>query len=155
MPQIHLPIFPATVTQISSMLAFENRDGRITYFYGLAPVLAHPVDDLATFRMITSQFCANGNCTQPEIVRAFGVPLSTVKRYCALYQKKGPSGFYAPRAYRGPAILTAAVLEKAQQLLDQDVSVADVAKQLEIKSNTLEKAIRAKRLHVVKKKPRR
>lgn len=154
MPQVHLPIFPATVTRISSVLAFEKRDGRVTYFNGLTPVFFHLEDDLQTFRMITSQFIANGNCTQPEIVRAFGVPLATVKRYCALYQKKGAAGFYAPRVTRGPAVLTKAVLEKAQELLDKDVPVADVADQLAIKQNTLEKAVRAKRLHVAKKKPR-
>lgn len=153
MPQIHLPIFPATTTRISSVLAFENRDGRVTYFNGLTPVFFHAKDDLRTFRMITSQFIANGNCTQPEIVRAFGVPLSTVKRYCAIYQKEGPSGFYSPRAYRGAAILTAVVLEEAQRLLDEGVPVVDVAKQLGIKRDTLNKAVRAKRLHVGKKKP--
>ncbi len=151
MSQVHLPLFPATVTQINSVLAFEARDGRVTYFNGLAPIFSHAVEDLATFRMITSQFCTNGNCTQPEIVRAFGVPLSTVKRYCAVYQKQGPRGFYTPRAHRGAAVLTASVLETAQKLLDENHSVAEVAKQLGIKQNTLEKAVRAKRLHAKKK----
>ena len=155
MPQLQLPIFPAAVTPITQALAFEKRAGRVTYFNGISPVFAHAEDDLATFRMITSQFCANGNCTQPEIVRAFGVPLSTVKRYCALYQKKGPAGFYAPRVTRGPAVLTAAVLEKAQQLLDQDVPVAEVAKQLGIKPDTFKRAVRAKRVQEQKKSPRR
>ena len=151
MPQLQLPIFPATVTPITSTLAFEKRHGRVTYFNGLAPVFAHAEDDLQTFRMITSQFCANGNCTQPEIVRAFGVPLSTVKRYCAVYQKKGPAGFYAPRVTRGPAVLTPAALERAQQLLDQDVPVAEVAQQLGIKQDTFKRAVRAKRVHDRKK----
>lgn len=155
MPQLQLPIFPATVTEITPTLAFQSRDGRVTYFNGLAPIFSHAVDDLQTFRMITSQFIANGNCTQPQIVRAFGVPLATVKRYCALYQKNGPAGFYAQRATRGPAVLTESVLQKAQQLLDEDIEVADVAKELGIKPDTLSKAVRAKRLHARKKKPRR
>lgn len=152
MPQLQLPMFPATVTRITSTLAFEKRGGRVTYFNGMMPVFAHDEDDLPTFRMITSQFCVNGNCTQPDIVQAFGVPLSTVKRYCAVYQKKGVAGFYAPRVTRGPAVLTSAVLEKVQQLLDQDVSVIEVAEQLQIKSDTLKKAIRAGRVHARKKK---
>lgn len=80
MPQIQLPIFVAGVTHITDSLAYEKRGGRVTYFNGLMPVFSHADDDLQTFRMVTSQFCANGNCTQPEIVRAFGVPLRTVKR---------------------------------------------------------------------------
>jgi hypothetical protein len=152
MPQLQLPIFPAGVTPITATLAFEKRDGRVTYFNGVTPVFSHAENDLATFRMITSQFCLNGNCTQPEIVRAFGVPLSTVKRYCALYRGKGPAGFYAPRPHRGPAVLTTKVLNAAQELLDQDVPVHDVSDQLGIKRDTFRKAVRAGRVHVAKKK---
>lgn len=116
------------------------------------PVFAHDVDDLRTFRMITSQFCVNGNCTQPEIVRAFGVPLATVKRYCSLYKAKGVSGFYEARVARGAAVLTAPVMEEAQRLLDEDIPPAQVAEELTIKPNTLNKAILAGRLHIRAKK---
>jgi len=44
------------------------------------PVFVHDESDLQTFRMITSQFYINGNATQAEICRAFGVPSITVKR---------------------------------------------------------------------------
>lgn len=152
MPQLQLPIFPATTTQITATLAFQKRNGRVTYFNAMTPVFTHAENDLQTFRMITSQFCALGNCTQAELVRAFGVPLSTVKRYCAVYQKSGPAGFYAPRVARGPAVLTAGVLSKAQHLLDQDIPIAEVAQQLGIKPDTFNKAVRAKRVHARKKK---
>jgi len=36
--------------------------------------------DLATFRMFTSQLAINGDVTQAQISRSFGVPLVTVKR---------------------------------------------------------------------------
>jgi len=32
MPQIQLPMFPAGVTHITAELAFECRDGTVTYF---------------------------------------------------------------------------------------------------------------------------
>jgi hypothetical protein len=154
MPQIQLPIFADGVTDISSNLAFEKRDGRVTYFHGVFAVFAHDEADVRTFRMITSQFCAHGSATQPQIVRAFGVPLRTVKRYCKLYKDKGPQGFYAPRVGRGPAVLVADVMSKAQQLLDAGHAVEQVAKQLGVKLNTLQKAVRAGRLHVWEKKAR-
>ena len=56
MPQLHLPMFPTGVTHITSELAFENKDGCITYFNGHMPVFTHGEKDVATFRMITSQF---------------------------------------------------------------------------------------------------
>ena len=61
MPQLHLPMFPAGVTPITDELAFERRDGKIAYFNGQIAVFVHAEDDVATFRMITSQFCANGH----------------------------------------------------------------------------------------------
>jgi len=152
MPQIQLPIFPDGVTEISSNLAFEKRDGRVTYFHGMFPVFAHDETDIRTFRMITSQFCVQGSATQPQIVRAFGVPLRTVKRYCKQYKEKGPQGFYEPRVSRGPAILVPEVVGKVQELLDADQDIKQVSEQLGVKRNTLQKAVRAGRLHVREKK---
>jgi hypothetical protein len=155
MPQVQLPIFPDGVTEISSNLAFEKRDGRVTYFHGVFPVFAHDEADIRTFRMITSQFCVQGSTTQPQIVRAFGVPLRTVKRYCKLYRDKGAQGFYEPSVRRGPAVLVPEVMSKAQGLLDMGEDIKQVAVQLKVKLNTLQKAVRAGRLHVREKKLRR
>jgi transposase len=152
MPQLQLPMFARGVTCITQELGYEKRDGRVTYFCGSMPVFSHAEGDLATFRMITSQFCVNGNCSQPDIVRAFGVPLSTVKRYCSLYRKQGIEGFYAPRARRGPAVLTEAVVGQAQERLDEGQDALLVAQALGIRHDTLRKAIRAGKLHARKKK---
>ena len=156
MPQLQLPIFAQWVTCITAELGYQKRDGRVTYFNGAMPVFSHAEDDLATFRMITSQFCSNGNCTHPDIVRAFGVPLSTVKRYCSLYRSKGAAGFYAPPVRRGAAVLTEPVVRQAQEQLDEGQEPSQVADALGIKRNTFLKAIKAGKLHARKKKtPRR
>jgi transposase len=156
MPQLQLPIFPSGTIRITPILGFEKRDGQVTYFHYAMPVFSHDEADLASFRMITSQFCISGVCKQPQIVKSFGVALSTVKRYCALYREKGPAGFYQPRKNRGAAILTAEVMAKAQQCLDRDMPVEAVAEELGIKRDTFKKAVRAGRLHVKKKtSPRR
>jgi hypothetical protein len=155
MPQLQLPIFAKGVTNITSELGYEKRNGRVTYFNGAMPVFSHADDDVATFRMITSQFCVNGNCTQPDIVRAFGVPLSTVKRYCALYRTKGVPGFYAPRVLRGAAVLTESVVREAQERLDEGQEPSQVAEALGIKPDTFQKAVRAGKLHARKKKTQR
>jgi transposase len=144
-------MFARGVTSITTELGYERRDGRVTYFNGATPVFSHAEDDLATFRMITSQFCVNGGCTQPDIVRAFGVPLSTVKRYCALYRSKGPAGFYAPPVRRGAAVLTEPVVRQVQAMLDEGQEPSQVAEALGIRWNTLQKAIAAGKLHAQKK----
>ncbi|MCK4658706.1 MAG: hypothetical protein KAV82_04215 [Phycisphaerae bacterium] len=147
MPQMQLPIFPVGVTNINPNLAFSKQDGRVTYFNGLMPVFFHDQNDVRTFRMITAQFCVNGNTRQAEIARAFGVPLISVKRAVKLYRDKGPAGFYATPRRRGPAVLVPEVLAQAQQLLDQGLSVSQVAARLGLKADTLSKAVRAGRLH--------
>ena len=50
------------------------------YAHGSMPVFSHDKDDIQAFRMITSQFYVNGNATQSQIARAFGVTLVSVKR---------------------------------------------------------------------------
>src|SRR5215475_13552786 len=152
MPQLHLPMFPTGVTHITSELAFEKKDGCITYFNGHMPVFTHGEKDVATFRMITSQFCAQGCARQSDIIRAFGVTSISVKRSVKLYREKGPKGFYAPRVTRGPAVLVDAVVAQAEECLADGASVTEVAEQLNVKPNTLHKAIRAGRVRTPVKK---
>ena len=108
MPQLQLPIFPVGVTHITAELAFECRDGVVTYFNGQMPVFRHPEDDRRSFRMIISQFVENGNAQQAEIARAFGVPAVNVKRAVKCYREHGTAGFFTPRGgKRRPTVLTA------------------------------------------------
>ncbi len=152
MPQIQLPFFPEGVTHMTPLLAFSRQDGRVTYFNGNMPFFVHDAEDNASFRMITAQFCVSGNTKQAEIVRAFGISKISIKRAVKRYREVGPKAFYAPRNTRGAAVLTAPVLEQAQQLLDAGLATPDVADRLGIKRDTLSKAVRAGRLRQRAKK---
>jgi hypothetical protein len=152
MPQFHLPMFPSGVTHITEELAFWKKDGNVTYFNGHLPVFSHAENDLATFRMITSQFCVNGRAKQSEIIRAFGVTSISVKRSVKIYREKGPKGFYAPRVTRGAAVLVNSVVAEAEELFAEGASEAEVAEKLQLKRNTLQKAIRAGRVRRLAKK---
>ena len=96
MPQVQLPIFPQGVTPITSEIAFQWEEGKVCYFNGHLPVFIHDKEDLATFRLFTSQLVINGNASQAQIARAFGVPLVTVKRYVKLYREGGTAAFFYP-----------------------------------------------------------
>jgi len=141
MPQGLLPFFPAGVTQISEALAFMKQDGNVVYFNYQMPVFMHAENDDQTFRMITSQFCVNGNAKQAEIVRAFGVPPISVKRAVKKYREGGPALFYSKPKPRGPSKLTPKVLQRMQQMLDGDKSTVEVATTLNLLENTVRKAI--------------
>ena len=75
------------MTHITAEIAFQRDAGKVYYFSGHLPVFVHDERDLATFRMFTSQLAINGNVTQAQISRTFGVPLVTVKRYVKLYRQ--------------------------------------------------------------------
>lgn len=152
MPQVQLPIFPEGVTHITSEIAFERREAKVYYFNGHLPVFIHECEDLAAFRLLSSQLVINGNATQSEIARAFGVPLVTVKRYVKLYREGGPKAFFAPAARRRGSKLTPERLVEAQGLLDEGLDVPEAARALDILPNTLHKAIRAGRLQQRAKK---
>jgi len=156
MPQLQLPIFPAGITHITAELGFECREGTVTYFTGQMPVFRHAATDQRTFRMIISQFVMNGNARQSEIARAFGIPLANVKRAVRRHREQGAAGFYAPRrGRRGPALLTPEVLAQLQELLDAGVATAQAARELQLKPDTVSKAVRAGRLRKKKgKRPR-
>ena len=72
MPQLQLPIFPDGVTYITNHLAFRRQDGEVTYFNGHMPVFSHAETDVATFRMITSQFCVTGCQAERHHPRLWG-----------------------------------------------------------------------------------
>ncbi len=152
MAQKQWPQFPNELTAINGDLAVQRVDDQVSYFHRHLPIFSHSVTDLNTFRLISSQFCVNGSAKQVEIVRTFKVSGISVKRYVKRYRESGSGGFYAPRRRRGAAVLTAPVLSEAQALLDEGMTVVEVAERLELKANTLAKAVRAGRLHQGKKK---
>jgi hypothetical protein len=152
MPQAQLPLFPAGTTALNTELAVERRDEQVVYFNGHLPVFTHRTDDLASFRFFTTQLIVNGTATQGQIVQAFGVPLTTVKRYCRIYRERGASAFFAPPARREGSRLTAERLVEAQRLLDQGQRVPQISAALKILPSTLHKALDHGRLHAVKKK---
>jgi hypothetical protein len=154
MPQLQLPMFPAGVAEINSRVAVETKDGRVCYIYGHLPVFQHDEKDVWSFRMFTSQMIVNETAKAKEIVRTFGVPMGTVKRYVKVYRDHGAKGFYESKPRHSSAsVLKGEVLERAQQLLQQGQTVPEVAKQLNVLTNTLHKAIRAGRLGDPQKKP--
>ena len=155
MPQLQLPIFPAGVTEINGRIAIQKEAGRVFYLHGHLPVFQHEEQDVRSFRMFTSQMIAGGTVKPKEMVKTFGVPMITVKRYVKLYREQGAKGFYSsnPR-HSSASVLKGDVLEQAQKLLEEGRSVPEVAAELNVLTNTLHKAIRAGCLRGSQKKAR-
>ena len=146
MPQVQLPIFPAGVTPINAQLAFSVNGATVVYLNGHLPVFTHGVDELAAFRLFTTQLIVNGTATQGEIVRAFGVSLTTVKRGVKRYRAAGAAAFFTPPKPREGRKLTPELRLRAQALLDENLAVPAISEATGVLANTLHKALRAGRL---------
>ena len=94
MPQTRLPFFPEDIELINNYIGVIKKNGTIFYFNGAMPVFQHSENDYASFRLFTTQLVVNGNATQAEIVRAFGVSPSSVKRWVRKYKEKGQEAFF-------------------------------------------------------------
>lgn len=151
MPQVQLPIFPAGSVEINRDLACRTEGDQVVYYNGHLPVFTHARQDLASFRLFTSQLIVQGSATQGHIAKAFGVPLVAIKRATKLYRQRGAAGFFVPKARREGSKLTNEKLEQARALLAQGQPLPVVSAQTGVLSDTLRKAIAAGRLPAVKK----
>ena len=152
MPQLHLPLFPSGATEITTALSFCRADDTVTYFHYDMPFYSHAHDDRASFRFVSALLHVTCGAKQAELARAFGIPKINIKRAVKLYRASGTAVFFEPRTVRGAAVLTEPVMEQAQSQLDAGQSPRAVAALLEIKPDTLIKAIRAGRLRTQLKK---
>jgi transposase-like protein len=146
MVQQLLPLFPSDVTLITPAIGFQEKQGKVYYFNGQMPLFIHDVDDLPAFRVYTSQLVINGTARQVDIVRAFGVSAISVKRSVKKYREEGIAGFYKARKTRSAHVLTPTVLTSVQQLLNSGKLPSMIARQFELKTDTINKAIRDGRL---------
>ena len=151
MPQVQLPIFPAGSVEINRELACRVEGEKVVYFNGHLPVFTHTKNDLASFRLFTSQLIVQGSATQGDVAKAFGVPLVAIKRATKLYRERGPAGFYVSARRREGSKLNAEKLEQARALLVQGYPLPVVSAQTGVLPDTLRKAISAGRLPAVKK----
>jgi len=94
MPQTRLPFFPADIELINNYIGVRKQNGIVYYFNGMMPVFQHAEDDYASFRLFTTQLVVNGNVKQSEIVRAFDVSPSSVKRWVKKYKERGSEVFF-------------------------------------------------------------
>jgi len=152
MPQVQLPVFPHGSIPITEELAVERRDNQVVYFNGHLPVFTHQADDLASFRLFTTQLIVNGTASQGQIAKVFGVPLRTVKRCVKRYRQRGAEAFFRPAPKRQGHRLTPERLAQAQGMLDEGHSVPQISAQLDVLATTLHKAIDDGRLRQIKKK---
>ncbi len=143
MPQAILPLFSSDMTIVNDYLAFKKDNGKVYYFLGQVILFQHDENDHKSFRYITSQLVDNGNAKQMEIVRAFGVSKSSVKRYVKKFRKGGANEIFKKPKVRKAHILTNNTISKIENRLDKNRTIPEIAKELKLKADTIRKAIKA------------
>ncbi len=141
-----MPLIADGATRISDLISVVHENGQWTYLCGAHPVFQHAENDRRAFRMFTAQLICQGVCRQVDIVRTFGVSKNSVIRSVNAYRTGGIGAFYARRAARGASVLTPEITAQAQQLLGMGWSPREVAEHLDLKLDTLRKAIQQGRL---------
>ena len=128
---------------------------RLKALYVQLPVFTHEVTDVGSFRLFTTQLIVNGTASPAEIVAAFGVPTTTVKRCIKAYRDKGAKVFFAPPKKRQGHKLTPERLQEVQALLDRGESIPAISAEVGVLQTTLHKAIGCGRLQRGEKKQHR
>ena len=142
-----LPFIPAGATKINDILTVIRDGEECSYHLGLWPIYKHKANDDKHFRLISAQLIDSGTCQQCEIVKAFGVSRKKINRAVKQLKKRGIESFFSKRSGRkGGTVLTPDKLHQAQQLLDHGASRSEVSSELNIKYDTLRKAINDGRL---------
>jgi prepilin-type processing-associated H-X9-DG protein len=145
--QIMLPCIPRGATAINNKVGVFRDDNMWTYVFGGYPIHCHKADDRKMFRLVTSQLIESGACRQVDIIKTFAVSKSSVIRYQNLLRTGGSAAFFKARKVKsGGRILTEETLAKAQSLFDDHYTRSEVSQELNIKYDTLRKAINDGRL---------
>jgi transposase-like protein len=152
MPQMLLPIFPDEIRLINSLIGFVKKNDYVYYFNGQMPIFQHSADDLNSFKMFVSQLYICGNASQADIVRAFGISDSSIKRWVKKYNEGGASAFFNKTVHRTARVLTPQKVTEIQSLLDSGEEVDDISKLTGVKKATILKGIYQKKFHKSKKK---
>ena len=154
MPQLLLPLLSSEITYINGRVTVYQKDDLWTYFLGDYPIYSHKADDIALFRLTIAQLIDSGACRQVDIIETFGVSKSSVIRAQKKYKKDGSKAFFKQRhtSKKKGTVLTPEVLEQAQSLLNEGLTRKETAGKINVKPDTLRKAINDGRLQEFKKK---
>ncbi len=146
--QVILPLIPEGASIISDILCVWREEKKWTYFLGSHPIYSHDAHDLKMFRFISAQLIAANACRQIDIINTFGVSKSSVIRSQKKLAEGGIDAFFkSQKRCKSGTVLTAGILEQAQKMLNHRSTRRDISEELNVKYNTLCKAINDGRLN--------
>jgi len=154
MKQGLLPLIPSGATDIDGFYSVVKDGKTVTWFQGAYPMREHAADDHAAQRAVISFLHIRGGVPQAQLANALGIHENTVRAAVRLRRERGESGFYAPTAVRGAAVMTPDVMERCRALLAEGKSRAEVAEAVGVGKANIDKAVQKGRLPASSSRPR-
>lgn len=141
--RLFLPGFPEGSIKIGASLSILSKEGRVTYFLGADNYFSHRSDDEPSRRFILATLMENGHVRPRDLEDApLSIPHRTLMNWTAQLREKGSTSFFRPRERSNPRVMTEEKSDECGKLLNEGISIADVAKRAEVEESTLRKAIR-------------
>ena len=132
---------------INSDIGIKAVGEMILYFNGGMPVYQHHKKDYKSFRYITSMMVDLKTVKHEDIISTFKVSKESVNRWLRTYRTEGGSGFFREKkSTKHGHVLTDEVLVSVQELLNLGKTPKEIGAELDIKQDTIQKAIGAHRL---------
>ena len=144
MSTVLLPVYPDGLTYITSTIGIKTikETGKVVYFNGGGPIYEHAESDIKSFRYFSSKLMDMGLVKQVDIIRTFKISAESAKRWLKIYRTKGAEGFFGKKNTRKKGnVMTSEVIQKAEMLLRSGKTRKEVADELGIKQDTLQKSI--------------
>lgn len=147
MHQTFFPVFPPDTKMITSDIGLKTVGETIFYFNGGMPVYQHRKDDYKSFRYFTSMMIDLKNVNHSDIISTFKVSKESVNRWLRIYRAEGGSGFFhEKKSNKRGTRLTDEVLVSVQELLNLGKTPKEIGAEMNIKGDTIQKAISSHRL---------
>ena len=145
--QENLPLIPAGANAINNKVCVDRLGSFWTYYADWLPIYTHDAADHNHFRFVIAQLVQVGLCRPCEIIATFGVTKNKIMRASKQLETRGARSFFEKRkTRRGGTVLMPVKLALAQNLLNCGTTRSDVALELDVRLDTLRKAINDGRL---------
>ena len=147
--QHHMPLLPSGAVLVNEHLAFESKDGAITFFDASGPIFTCPENDEQAKRFAAAMLTSPElDLAKPiEIAKVLGRHRSRIHDFRKRYREGGVEGLEVQkRGPRGATKLKGSVLTRSQKHINEGKSNRKVAKMVGVSEQTIRKGIKEGRL---------
>ena len=141
-----MPLIPEGATEINEKVSLFEENSMAYYFIFGVPLFEHWKDDRTGFKIVISMLIHKGYCRNCEILKHFPISKGTLKNWVRKYKNGGISTFSHRKKRSNCIVLTESVKAQVQGLLNNGYTKSEIANELDIKYDTIRKAITSGRL---------